>query len=225
MLAAITWLSIRGAGYIAASLLVGMIAREYVRAFVATRLNDPTPRLWGRLTWNPRSWFDPFGSALVPGLILVLWAAASGLYPPPVAYGKPAPVDPAYLRRPTRDQVLIGLAGPVTNVALGIIAGLALRLVSSQAGFTVLTILIVFEFTQFCLAIFHLLPIPGLDGARLVGLALPPDAARIYRDADKYLPLFVLLAMFVLAGVINGIVYALVDVLCQAASGVTCSPR
>jgi Zn-dependent protease len=225
VVAAVTWLSIRGAAYIAGSLLLGMIAREYARAFVATRLNDPTPRLWGRLTWNPRAWFDPFGTALVPGLILVLWAAASGLYPPPVAYGKPAPVDSAYLRRPVRDQVLIGLAGPVTNVVLGVIAGLALRLIPIQAGFTVITIVVAFEFTQFCLAIFHLLPIPGLDGARLVGLALPPDAARVYRDADKYLPLFVLLAMFVLAGVVNGIVYALVDVLCQAASGVPCSPR
>jgi len=224
VLAAISSISIRGAAYIAGSLLVGMIAREYARAFVATRLHDPTPRLWGRLTWNPRSWFDPFGSALVPGLILVLWAAASGLYPPPAAYGKPAPVDPAYLRRPTRDQLLIGFAGPCTNAVLGVIAGLSLRLVSGPGAFTVITILVIFEFTQFCLAIFHLLPIPGLDGARLVGLALPPDAARVYRDADKYLPLFVLLAMFVLAGVINGIVYALVDVLCQAASGVTCAP-
>jgi Zn-dependent protease len=225
VIAAVSALSIRGAAYIAGSLLVGMIAREYARAYVATRLNDPTPRLWGRLTLNPRSWFDPFGSGLVPGLIIVLWAAASGLYPPPVAYGKPAPVDSAYLRRPTRDQLLIGFAGPATNVVLGVVAGLAVRLITSPGAFTLLTILIVFEFTQFCLAIFHLLPIPGLDGARLVGLALPPDAARVYRDADKYLPLFVLLAMFVLAGVINGIVYALVDVLCQAASGVTCSPR
>lgn len=225
MIAAASSLSIRSAAYIAGSLLLGMIAREYVRAFVATRLHDPTPRLWGRLTWNPRSWFDPFGSALVPGLILVLWAAASGLYPPPVAYGKPAPVDPAYLRRPTRDQILIGLAGPCTNVVLGVVAGLALRFLVRPPAVTPIRVLVAFELTQFCLAIFHLLPIPGLDGARLVGLALPPDAARVYRDADKYLPLFVLLAMFVLAGVINGIVYALVDVLCQAASGAPCAPR
>ena len=225
MIAAVSSLSIRVTVYIAVSLLIGMIAREYVRALVATRLHDPTPRLWGRLTWNPRSWFDPFGSALVPGLILVLWVAASGLYPPPIAYGKPAPVDSAYLRRPVRDQVLIGLAGPVTNMALGVLAGLVVRLISTPAAVSAILFLVFFEFTQFCLAIFHLLPIPGLDGARLVGLALPPDAARVYRDADKYLPLFVLLAIFVLAGVINGIVYALVDLLCQAASGVTCSPR
>ena len=218
------WLSIRTALYIAGSLLLGMVAREYVRAFVATRLGDPTPRLWGRLTWNPRSWFDPFGTGLVPGLILVLWATASGVYPPPAAYGKPAPVDPAYLRRPTRDQVLIGFAGPVANIALGLVAGLALRAVSAPSAPTVIVILRIFEFTQFCLAIFHLLPIPGLDGARLVGLLLPPDAARVYRDADRYLPLFVLLAIFVLASVINGIVYGLVNALCQLASGTPCRP-
>jgi Zn-dependent protease len=220
-----SWLSVRAALYIAGSLLVGMIVREYVRALVATRLGDPTPRLWGRLTWNPRSWFDPFGTGLVPGLILVLWATASGVYPPPAAYGKPAPVDSAYLRRPTRDQVLIGFAGPVANIALGFIAGLALRLIPLSSGaLTAIVIVRVFEFTQFCLAIFHLLPIPGLDGARLVGLLLPPDAARVYRDADKYLPLFVLLAIFVLASVINGIVYGLVNALCQLASGTPCRP-
>jgi Zn-dependent protease len=220
----IGWLSVRTALYIAGSLLLGMVAREYVRAFVATRLGDPTPRLWGRLTWNPRSWFDPFGTGLVPGLILVLWATASGVYPPPAAYGKPAPVDPSYLHRPTRDQVLIGFAGPCANIALGFVAGLALRAISIPAAPTVFVILQLFEFTQFCLAIFHLLPIPGLDGARLVGLLLPPDAARVYRDADRYLPLFVLLAIFVLASVINGIVYGLVNALCQLASGTPCRP-
>lgn len=220
----IGWLSVRTALYIAGSLLLGMVVREYVRAFVATRLGDPTPRLWGRLTWNPRSWFDPFGSGLVPGLILVLWATASGVYPPPAAYGKPAPVDPAYLRRPTRDQVLIGFAGPCANIVLGAIAGLALRAIPISSSPTVIVALRVFEFTQFCLAIFHLLPIPGLDGARLVGLLLPADAARVYRDADRYLPLFVLLAIFVLASVINGIVYGLVNALCQLASGTPCRP-
>ena len=112
----------------ALSLLIGMIVREYVRALVTAKLGDPTPRLWGRLTWNPKVWFDPFGSGLVPGLVLVLWAAASGFYPPPAAYGKPAPVDPTYLRRPTRDQVLIGFAGPLANVALAAVAGIVLRL-------------------------------------------------------------------------------------------------
>jgi Zn-dependent protease len=206
------------------ALLIGMIAREFLRAWTATRLGDPTPRLWGRLTLNPRAWFDPFGSGLLPGLILALWAAAATFLPAPTAYGKPAPVDPAYLRRPVRDQILVGLAGPLANVALGVVAGLLVRLLLGSASLTVVSAFLVFEFTQFCLAIFHLLPIPGLDGARLVALALPPDAARVYRNLDKYLPLFVLLAIFVIAQVIQSIVFGLVNAMCEVASGIGCSP-
>ena len=217
-------MSLRYAAYLAIALTFGMIAREYARAIVAAKLGDPTPRLWGRLTWNPKTWFDPFGSGLLPAMVLVLWAAAASFLPPPAAYGKPAPVDPTYLRRPTRDQVLIGLAGPLTNVALGAVAGLMIRVGASSLSVQVFLVLVAFEFTQFCLAIFHLLPIPGLDGARLVALALPTDARRVYRDADRYLPLFVLVALFLLAGVIQAIVYGLVDALCQLLSGFGCAP-
>jgi Zn-dependent protease len=218
------WASIRYAAYIGVSLLIGMIVREYVRAFVTSKLGDPTPRLWGRLTWNPKVWFEPFGSGLVPALVLVLWAAASGFYPPPAAYGKPAPVDPAYLKRPTRDQVLIGFAGPVSNVALAALAGVVLRLTVTSIGAEVFLILVAFEFTQLCLAIFHLLPIPGLDGARLVALVLPPDARRVYRDADRYLPLFVLVLWFLLANVMKSLVYGLVNSMCGVFAGFNCAP-
>ena len=218
------WPSVRYAAYIGVSLLIGMVVREYVRALVTAKLGDPTPRLWGRLTWNPKVWFDPFGSGLVPGLVLVLWAAASGFYPPPAAYGKPAPVDPTYLRRPTRDQVLIGFAGPVANVTLAAVAGIVLRLTITSIGTEVFLILVAFEFTQLSLAIFHLLPIPGLDGARLVALALPAEAARVYRNADQYLPLFVLVLLFLLAGVMKALVYGLVDSLCRLFSGFGCAP-
>jgi Zn-dependent protease len=216
--------SFRVAIYLAGALLVGMIVREYVRATVATTLGDPTPRLWGRRTMNPKSWFDPFGSGVVPGLILILWAAGASFLPPPAAYGKPAPVDPGYLKRPVRDQVLIGLSGPSSNIALGIVAGLLVRGIGGTGNFELFRVLLAFEFTQLCLAIFHLLPIPGLDGGRLVGLALKGDAARVFRDADRYLPLFVLLALFVIAGIIQAIVYGLVDAICKLVSGLPCTP-
>lgn len=218
------WANLRVALYMAAALLVGMIVREFTRAAVATSLGDPTPRLWGRRSLSPRSWFDPFGSGVVPGLILILWAAGASFLPPPAAYGKPAPVDPVYLKRSVRDQLLIGFAGPVSNIALGVVAGLLVRVTGSTSNFELFRALLVFEFTQLCLAIFHLLPIPGLDGARLVGLALKGDAARVYRDADKYLPLFVLVALFILGGVIQAIVYGLVDTICKGVSGFACTP-
>ena len=218
------WTNLRTAVYMAVALLVGMIVREYVRASVASSLGDPTPRLWGRRSLHPKSWFDPFGSGVIPGLVLVLWAAGGSFLPPPAAYGKPAPVDPTYLRRSTRDQILIGFAGPVSNVVLAAIAGVVLRVALTSIGTELFLVLVAFEFTQLSLAIFHLLPIPGLDGARLVALALPDDARRVYRDADRYLPLFVLVLWFLLAGVMKALVYGLVDSLCRTFSGFGCAP-
>jgi len=213
--------SLRITAYLAVGLLIGMIAREFARAYVAAKLGDPTPRLWGRLTWNPRAWFEPFGSGLLPALVLLLWAADSSFLPPPIAYAKSAPVDPNYLRRQPRDSLLVGFAGPVANVALGAVAGIAFRGVGvSDVGL----FLLVFQFANLTLAIFHLLPIPGLDGARLVALALPPRARETYRNLDQYLPLFVLLALFFLAGPIQSIVYSLVDALCGVFSGTGCVP-
>src|SRR4029450_13053760 len=110
-------LHLRVALYMAISLLIGMDVREYVRAMVISSLGDPTPRLWGRRTLNPKAWFDPFGSGVLPALILLLWAGGASLLPPPVAYGKPAPVEPAYLKQPVRDQGRIGFAGPLANIA------------------------------------------------------------------------------------------------------------
>ena len=218
-----TGLSLRYAGYLAVSLLIGMIAREYARSLMASRLGDPTPRLWGRLSLNPKSWFDPFGSGLLPGLILVLWAAAGTYLPPPFAYAKPAPIDPNYFKRRTRDSMFSALAGPLANVVLAAIAGLALRGIG-LGSLEVALAVEAFMFTNLCLAIFHLLPIPGLDGARIVALLLPPRPAEVYRNADQYLPLIILVVLFIFAGPVNSIVYSLVDGLCRVFSGFGCRP-
>ena len=208
--------ALRLAIYLALSLVVGMSAREYARSLVATRLGDPTPRLWGRLTMSPRAWFDPFGSGLLPGLILILWASSATFLPPPIAYAKPAPVDPSYFRHRTRDTVLTAVAGPVANVVLAAVVGIVLR-----AGFSgdIRLALAALVFVNLCLAVFHLLPIPGLDGARIVGLFLPPRAAELYRNADQYLALFALVALFLFAGPLTSIVYSLVGSLCRLLAG------
>jgi Zn-dependent protease len=210
-----TGITQRYALYLAISLVIGMIAREYARATVAFRLGDPTPKLWGRLTWNPKSWFEPFGSGLLPGLILVLWAVGSGFLPPPVAYAKPAPIDPNYLRQRTRGVVLTSLAGPAANLVLALPAALLARGLSGEA----FAVDVAFAFTNLCLAFFHLIPIPGLDGARLVALLLPPRAAEVYRNADAYLPLFVLVVLFIFSGPVWTIVYDLANAVYRAASG------
>jgi Zn-dependent protease len=219
---------LRFAIYLAISLAIAMDAREFVRAVFAARAGDPTPRLWGRRSWNPRSWFDPFGSGLLPGLILVLWAAGASFLPPPIAYAKPAPVDPNYFQNRRRDTVIVSLAGPIGNLVLAAIAGFVLRvLVQGQDGLAfgeVTRFVVAFELTNLCLLVFHLLPIPGLDGARIVALFLPPRAAEVYRNADQYLPLFVLAIVFVLGGPLTSIVYSLTDSLCRLLSGFGCTP-
>ena len=136
-----------------------MSAREYARAFVATRLHDPTPRLWGRLTFNPKVWFEPFGSGLLPALILVLWAFLAGFLPPPVAYAKPAPVDPNYFRNRTRDTVVTSLAGPVANLVLAAIGGLVHP--DGRHGRTLRWIALAFMLANLSLMLFHLHPDPG----------------------------------------------------------------
>ena len=212
-------INVRFAMYLAVSLLIGMITREYARSLVASRLNDPTPRLWGRLTMNPKSWFEPFGSGMLPALILLLWAAGSTFLPPPVAYAKPAPVDPSYFRNRTRDTVLTALAGPSANLASAAFAGMILRVgVGGQIQLATLAFLL----TSLSLMIFHLVPIPGLDGARILALALPTRAAEVYRNADQYLPLIVLVMLFLFAGPLIAIVRSLTDSLCMLLAGFTC---
>jgi Zn-dependent protease len=213
-----TGLGFRLALYMVASLLAGMCLREYVRARTVVSVGDPTPRLWGRVSWNPKTWFDPFGSGVLPGLIAILWTAQALLIP--AAYGKPAPIDPARFRRPVRDTVVVSLAGPIATAALGVVAGLVFRL--HGLPIEVYRIVLTLSFTSMSLTVFHLLPIPGLDGARMLALALPPDAARVYRDFDTYLPLLVLVILFLFSSLALGLLTSISGALCNTATGVDC---
>ncbi len=213
-----TGLGFRLAVYMLASLLVGMCLREYARSRAAMSLGDPTPRLWGRLTWKPASWFDPFGSGVLPGLIAVLWTVQTLLIP--AAYGKPAPIDPSRFHRRVRDVIIVSAAGPIATLALGVAAGLLVRL----SGLSVETyrIMLTLCYTSMSLTVFHLLPIPGLDGARMLALALPPDAAQAFRNFDRYLPLVVLVILFLFSSLAVGLLTTLTGALCDSATGLNC---
>ena len=218
MLAEFTVINLRYTGYLAASLLIAMIVREYARAFVTARLGDPTPRLWGRLTLNPKQWFDPFGSGLLPALILILWASGTNLFPP-FAYAKPAALDPNYLRHGDRDVTIASLAGPLSNLVLGFLAGFLLRL---SLPLELALAVDAFVLTNISLAFFHLMPIPGLDGARIVARFLPLRARTVYTNLDQYLVLFILGILFLLPGPMLRIVDGLTNAVCSVAAGGPC---
>jgi Zn-dependent protease len=214
-----TMAGLRIAAYMLVSLLIGMSVREYARASAIVKLGDMTPRLWGRLSFHPRVWFEPFGSGLVPALTAVLWAVGVNALPG-AAYAKPAPLDPRSFRRYRRDIVIASCAGPLATLALGIVGGLVMR--TGSLPLEPARAVTMFAYTSMSLTVFHLLPIPGLDGARMVALLLPPAPAEIYRNADKYLPLFVLVILFVFSTLVLGFLTFLAGALCEAAAGIDC---
>jgi len=213
-----TALGLRLAAYMLVSLFIGMTLREYARARAAAALGDPTPRLWGRITLRPKPWFDPFGSGFVGAMVALLWTVQAFMMP--AAYAKPAPIDTNYLRRHPRDVVLVSLAGPVASLALAVLGGIVIRagVGGGQVGLAILT----FVFTNVSLMVFHLLPIPGLDGGRLLALLLPPHAREVFRNADRYLALIVLVVLFLFTFLL-GVARLLAGAVCDALSGVDCS--
>jgi len=214
-----TVLGLRLAAYMLASVAIGLAVRELARAWTAAKLGDPTPRLWGRITVRPKQWFEPFGSGFLPVLEALLWSVQ--LFVPPAAYAKPAPVDANYLRRQPRDVVLVSLAGPAASLVLTLVAGAFLRAgVAGEVGLALLA----FAYANASLLVFHLLPIPGLDGGRLLSLVLPPHAREVFRNADRYLPLIVLVVVFVFTFVLQ-LASLLTGAVCEAATGVDCLLR
>jgi Zn-dependent protease len=209
---------IKDALYLLVALVQALILHEYAHALAADRLGDPSPRRWGRLTLNPRPLIDPFGSFL-PGLALILVAAGSGFVIPVFAYAKPMPLDPSYLRNPKRDSLRIVWAGLLANLGVAAIAGIALRLgLSGDALRIAYAFLIVNGF----MFLIQLMPVPGLDGSKLLVRVLHGRAREVYANLDEYLVLFVLLIFFLLGGPFLSIVTGLFGAICDVFAGTGC---
>ena len=162
-------------------LIFSAIIHEIAHGFVAERLGDPTARLLGRLTLDPRKHIDPMMSIALPLILLI-----SGS-PIIIGAAKPVPVDPFNLRDGRKDLALVSLAGPLTNVVLAILASLILKVIvnfESTGAFNAPELLsfLIFIFTAIAklnllLAIFNLIPIPPLDGSKIFSLLLPQKLA------------------------------------------------
>lgn len=148
-----------------------IIIHEIAHGYVADRLGDPTARVSGRLTLNPISHIDIYGTILVPLLMVV--------FRMPFVFGwaKPVPVDPYNLQNPKKDMALISLAGPLSNIVLATILAITLRFVSNDLVFTLLLNTIQFNVA---LAVFNLIPIHPLDGGKILVGLLPNKEAHEY---------------------------------------------
>ncbi len=145
---------------------------EYAHAYAAVQLGDPTPRWLGRLTLNPLAHLDPLGS-------LLLLLAGFG-------WAKPVPVNPRHFRNPRQGMLLVALAGPLANVTL--LAGLGflyrMGLVPPEGWVAELWLRMLY--VNAVLAVFNLLPIPPLDGSRILGSLLWGEAEAAFNRVQPY---------------------------------------
>jgi len=155
-------------------LIFGAVIHEYAHGWTADQLGDPTARNAGRLTLNPLSHIDLFGTIILPILMILSFGSAFG-------YAKPVPYNPYNLKNQKRDPVLIGLAGPFSNLLLAFILSLLIRLVPANEFTFILSIGV---YANILLAIFNLVPIPPLDGSKLL-LSLLPES-NFKQNLERY---------------------------------------
>ncbi len=182
-------------------ILFSMVAHEYAHAYAALKQGDETALKLGRLTWNPLKHIDPFLTVLMP---LLTWYGSGGTF----LFGgaKPVPVDPGNYRELRRGDIIVSLAGVVTNLILAVVLtgafvllGLAGRVLPGAAT-TLSLIQMMFGYGilfNLVLAIFNLLPLPPLDGSHVLKWFLPPTWAIRYQQLGRagFLILIVLLTV------------------------------
>jgi Zn-dependent protease len=175
-------------------LVFSAILHEIAHGYVAERLGDPTARLLGRLTLNPKNHIDPIMSIMLP--LLLIFSGS------PVIFGaaKPVPVDPFNLRDGRKDLALVSLAGPLTNVLIAVLGSLLIKIsffFPQEIAVILIPFLLIVVQINLLLAIFNLLPIPPLDGSKIFALLLPEKEANAYLSLGSigFMILFFLLLM------------------------------
>ena len=176
---------------IAPPILFALTIHEYAHGWVADWLGDPTPRYAGRLSLNPLRHLDPIGTLMI-FLVYIGWA-------------KPVPINPFYLRNPKRDMIWISLAGPGANILGGLGCGILLRLMVymgvgyHSVGFEMILFGL---FINLALAFFNLIPIPPLDGSKIL-MGLLPQREEVKFEAFQRYGFIILIGLVVLGRVFN----------------------
>jgi len=184
-------------------LMISVIFHEVAHGYTAFRLGDPTARYAGRLTLNPLKHIDPFGTVILP-LLLIL-----ARFPYPVGWAKPVPVNPLLLRDPRRGMMLVGAAGPLSNVSLALVAAMILRTVPVSRTPFLFDLLSIACYVNILLSVFNLVPVPPLDGSRVVAGLLPPDLRKAYESITPY-GFLIVIGLFYL-GLMNRVILPLSD--------------
>jgi Zn-dependent protease len=182
-------------------LVVSMVLHEMAHGYVANRLGDPTARMLGRLSPNPIRHVDPMGSAM----FAISWIASGGTFL--FGWAKPVPVQPRFFSHPQRGFAIVAIAGPLTNIAIAYVIALIGVHVPLPGDFAARVVTTAF-LLNIWLAIFNMIPIPPLDGSRVVAAFMPREMAEAWSRLDQYGMLILMGMLFFfrpLLGVISGL--------------------
>jgi Zn-dependent protease len=186
--------------------LFAITLHEVAHGWVARRLGDPTAQMLGRLTINPLKHIDPIGTIVVPVILLVLHS------PFLLGWAKPVPISPRNFKNPRRDMAMVAAAGPLSNFAMGIFWALVVKAAVLLPSSASLRIPLVYMglagvFINIALMVFNLIPIPPLDGGRVLIGVLPHNAANALDRVERYgafIPLlFIILILVIFPGLVD----------------------
>lgn len=192
---------------LAPPLLLALTCHEFAHGYVAYRLGDPTAKMAGRLTLNPLAHLDPIGT-IAFFFIKFGWA-------------KPVPVNAAYFKNPAKDMLWVALAGPITNLGLAIISAIVTKFIWAVAPMLpnnalihaiivpLNGMLIASVWINLVLCIFNFLPIPPLDGSRILYGLLPSHIAQSYRKIEPYG--FVIILILAFSGMLSKVIMPLIS--------------
>lgn len=160
-------------------LIVSVVLHEAAHGYMANWLGDPTARLQGRLTLNPINHLDPLGSVILPAILILTHS------PLLIGYAKPVPYNP-YNLKGKYDEGLIAFAGPATNILIALIFGLLLRFGGGALSVELAGAFATIVYINIILALFNLMPIPPLDGSKVLSSLLMMVSGSLARGYDAF---------------------------------------